>query len=330
MLAADGFEQVEVTRPLKELLRQGAVVDIVSLHRGTVRGLNLIGRGHQAPGEPHGRPGSARRTTTRSTSRAASSTRTSSARASRRRSFALAFDVAGKPISTLCHGPWVLVSAGLVRGRRLAAWPGIQDDIRNAGGTWVDEPLVQRRQLGVQPLAPGPPAVRAGDGRALREGASSFRAGRPPETLQPLSADVLRSASCSAWACMLSSGARFTPRRDVHHRLHGSDGRGARTGPGYTSSRHDGYDDLPRQRPLERHRSALTGHCYRMLGSPEEADDAVQETFVRAWRSLDRFEQRSSLQHLAVQHRHPGLPGHDRRPRAAGAADGAWTGRNRA
>jgi len=46
---------------------------------------------------------------------------------------------------------------------------------------------------------------------------------------------------------------------------------------------------------LEKHRTALTGHCYRMLGSPEEADDAVQETFVRAWRNLDRFEQRSSL-----------------------------------
>ena len=46
---------------------------------------------------------------------------------------------------------------------------------------------------------------------------------------------------------------------------------------------------------LERHRPALTGHCYRMLGSPDEADDAVQESFVRAWRSLDRFEQRSSL-----------------------------------
>jgi RNA polymerase sigma-70 factor (ECF subfamily) len=52
---------------------------------------------------------------------------------------------------------------------------------------------------------------------------------------------------------------------------------------------------LPSADDLERHRAALTGHCYRMMGSAADADDAVQETLVRAWRALDRFEQRASL-----------------------------------
>jgi protease I len=49
---------------------------------------------------------------------------------------------AGKPLAVICHGPWLLVSAGLVDGRRLTSWPSLADDIRNAGGNWVDEEVV--------------------------------------------------------------------------------------------------------------------------------------------------------------------------------------------
>ncbi len=50
---------------------------------------------------------------------------------------------AGKPIAVICHGPWLLVSAGLVRGRTLTSYHTIQDDIRNAGGKWVDREVVE-------------------------------------------------------------------------------------------------------------------------------------------------------------------------------------------
>lgn len=52
------------------------------------------------------------------------------------------FDEAGKPIGVICHGPWLLVSAGLVPGRTLTSWPTLADDIRNAGGTWADSEVL--------------------------------------------------------------------------------------------------------------------------------------------------------------------------------------------
>jgi protease I len=56
--------------------------------------------------------------------------------------FAREFFEHGKPVAAICHGPWTLVEAGVVRGRTLTSWPSLQTDIRNAGGTWVDQEVV--------------------------------------------------------------------------------------------------------------------------------------------------------------------------------------------
>jgi protease I len=56
-------------------------------------------------------------------------------------------DRAGKPMAVICHAPWELISAGLVRGRTLTSYHTIQDDIRNAGGNWVDREVVVEGNL---------------------------------------------------------------------------------------------------------------------------------------------------------------------------------------
>lgn len=54
---------------------------------------------------------------------------------------------AGKPVAVICHGPWTLVEAGVLEGRTLTSWPSLQTDIRNAGGTWVDEEVCRDGNL---------------------------------------------------------------------------------------------------------------------------------------------------------------------------------------
>lgn len=140
-LVTDGFEQSELTSPLKQLRQHGAAVDIISLASGKIRGMN-----HLVPGK--------RVTVDRTLEQvsvddydallipgglANPDTLRASAPAL---AFVRAFDQAQKPIATICHGPWVLASAGLVRGRNVTSWPNIQDDLRNAGANWTDAPLV--------------------------------------------------------------------------------------------------------------------------------------------------------------------------------------------
>lgn len=144
VLAVDGFEQVEVTIPMRALRREGADVRIVSLRPGRIRGMNFLFRGKKLPVDDlvsRARPeeygamllpgGFVNPDLLRQSQQA--------------REFVRQFDALDRPIATLCHGPEVLISAGLVDGRQVTSWPGIADDIRNAGGTWVDSAVVRDR-----------------------------------------------------------------------------------------------------------------------------------------------------------------------------------------
>lgn len=164
VLAADGFEKVELVVPLRVLHLAGADVDVVSLRHGRIRGVNLhmpAGRvrvdktvGEARPGDYDGlllpggfiNPDLLRQ----------------SAKA---REFLSGFAKSGKPIVTLCHGPWVLASAGVLGGRTLTSWPGIRDDVVNAGATWLDQEVVSDGNLvtsrGPQDMAAFIPAMLA-------------------------------------------------------------------------------------------------------------------------------------------------------------------------
>ena len=61
--------------------------------------------------------------------------------------FVREFVASGKPVAAICHAPWTLIEAGVVKGRRVASWPSLQTDIRNAGGEWVDDKVVTDRNL---------------------------------------------------------------------------------------------------------------------------------------------------------------------------------------
>lgn len=144
ILAADGFEMVELMVPLMALRAEGAKVDVISLRRGRIRGVNLHEPAQRvrvtktiAEADPDEYdalliPGGFINPDLLRQSESA-------------RAFVRAFDRAQKPIATLCHGPWLLASAELTRGRTMTSWPGIRDDLVNAGATWLDQELVQDR-----------------------------------------------------------------------------------------------------------------------------------------------------------------------------------------
>jgi len=141
ILVTDGVEQAELEGPRNALNEEGANPVIVSLKLGKIQAMQHADKGGQfevdqtldqarvedfdgllIPG------GLINPDTLRSTPEAVD--------------FVREFAEEEKPIAAICHGPWLLIEAGLVRGRRLTSWPAIQTDIKNAGGQWVDEPVV--------------------------------------------------------------------------------------------------------------------------------------------------------------------------------------------
>jgi len=141
ILVTDNFEQVELTRPRAALQESGAATKLVSSQRGMVQGVNHDRKAEQFEVDaafdevdPHDfdavlLPGGVMN---------ADQIRV----IPEAQQFVKSVQHEGKPIAVICHGSWLLVSAGLVRGRTLTSWPTLQDDIRNAGGSWVDRDVV--------------------------------------------------------------------------------------------------------------------------------------------------------------------------------------------
>jgi protease I len=141
ILATDGFEYVELVEPKKALEAAGAKTVVISPKDGQIKGWNHTDWGESVPVDlnlnlaresdfdalvlPGGvmNPDHLRQDKTAV-------------------AFVKSFFEAHKPVAAICHGPWLLVEAGVVRGRKLTSWPSLQTDIRNAGGDWTDQEVV--------------------------------------------------------------------------------------------------------------------------------------------------------------------------------------------
>lgn len=146
IIAVDGFEEVELTSPRKALEQAGAKVEVISAQPGEIQGF-----------KHHDKAGKVRVDRTLDQAKAdeydalvlpGGALNADQARVLPEvRQFIREIDRAGKPMAAICHAPWELISAGVVRGRKLTSWPTIQDDIRNAGAEWHDRDVIVDQNL---------------------------------------------------------------------------------------------------------------------------------------------------------------------------------------
>jgi protease I len=141
VLATDGFEQVELTKPVEALKDAGAEVHVVSPKGGQIQGYNHHDKADMIPVDRELAqaqsgdydalvlPGGVINPDQLRLEEAAID-------------FIRDFVRAEKPIAAICHGPWTLIDAGGVEGRRVTSWPSLKSDLRNAGAEWVDQEVV--------------------------------------------------------------------------------------------------------------------------------------------------------------------------------------------
>ena len=140
-LATDGFEQVELTKPWEAIKNAGAQVELVSLKEGEIQGVHHDEKGDKfevdktlasvSASEYDGLvlPGGVFNPDALRMDEDAVS-------------FVRDFFEQHKPVAAICHGPWLLVEADVVQGRRVTSWPSVSTDLKNAGAKWVDEECV--------------------------------------------------------------------------------------------------------------------------------------------------------------------------------------------
>jgi protease I len=146
IIVSDDFEQAEFTEPKKALEQAGATVTVISPKAGQVTGMNHDTKADSFPvdmtldqANPNDfdglmLPGGALNADFLRMNPKA-------------QEFVKRFDQTERPMAVICHAPWLLVSSGCVKGRTLTSYHTIQDDIRNAGGNWVDKEMVRDHNL---------------------------------------------------------------------------------------------------------------------------------------------------------------------------------------
>jgi protease I len=233
--------------PVAALKLAGADVDIVSLHAGRIRGVNLHEPASMvrvdktldqvSPAMYDGlliRGGFINPDLLRQSAEA--------------RDFVRTFDRQGKPIATLCHGPWLLSSAGLMSGRTMTSWPGIWDDMVNAGATLLDQKVVRHgnwvTSRGPQDMVPFVEAMTELSSGAAGTQVVNETARSDPQRDQPASA----GGQCHALATTSGIPGHFGSRvawGGDHGRGPAPLGRSAEPIAGASSAR----PDLGRERP---------------------------------------------------------------------------------